>query len=183
MYALMRHFEVFILAQNIQFGRIGHVWGPQTHDTKIFARPKIVFYVKTMRTVKHIKISIFLKHTEVAHFARQAVAAGIERFSSKIEIMGFGPQKSIFKTNICVWRFRNHVEVIYEFYSKFWGYLTFVVEIVDHFPKHPFFAKKSREKRCGTAPPKYVLCLRQPRLRRKTHNFQKIQNVIPHVPT
>ena len=49
-----------------------------------------------MRTVKHIKISKFSKHTKVAHFARQAVADGIERFSSKIEIMGFGPQKSTF---------------------------------------------------------------------------------------
>ena len=49
-----------------------------------------------MGTVQHIKISIFLKHTKVAHFARHAVAAGIERFSSKIEIMGFGPQKSTF---------------------------------------------------------------------------------------
>ena len=54
-----------------------------------------------MRTVKHIKISIFLKHTKVAHFARQAVAAGIERFSSKIEIMGFGPQKSTFWKIFC----------------------------------------------------------------------------------
>ena len=49
-----------------------------------------------MRTVKHIKFSIFLKHTKVAHFARQAVAAGIEWFSLKIEIMGFGPPKSTF---------------------------------------------------------------------------------------
>ena len=49
-----------------------------------------------MGTVKHIKISNFLKQQKVAHFGRQAVAAGIERFSSKIEIMGFGPQKSTF---------------------------------------------------------------------------------------
>ena len=49
-----------------------------------------------MGTVKHIKISNFLKQQKVTHFARQAVAAGIERFSSKIEIMGFGPQKSTF---------------------------------------------------------------------------------------
>ena len=54
-----------------------------------------------MRTVKHIKIYLFLKYTKVAHFARHAVTAGIERFSSKIEIMGFGPQKSTFGKIFC----------------------------------------------------------------------------------
>ena len=163
----LRHSEYYFLPKNRRFGRFCHVGDPQTHGRNCFATSYNIFYAKTMRIVKHIKISKFSKSQKCDAKLLLLILNG---FARKSTLWVWAPKIDFFE-NIFLWRFKKHVEVIFEIFSKFWGCLTFAVEFFEDFSKNRFYAQKCQRKRSGTAIPKYVYCLRQLRLRRKTQIF------------